>query len=117
MPYRPPKIEKIYYTIGEVAALFSAEVSCIRYWTDFFDFIKPARNKKGNRLFTTKEIDQIRLVDYFINERGLTLQGVRKKMQDNPDDTIHHFEIIKKLQTIKSELLEMKNSVSSDFID
>ena len=46
------KIEKIYYTIGEVAELFEVNASLIRFWENEFDFLSPRKNKKGNRLFT-----------------------------------------------------------------
>lgn len=41
----------MYYTIGEVAEMLGENTSLIRFWsTTFSDFIKPVRNKKGNRL-------------------------------------------------------------------
>jgi len=48
MPYKKPKIEKILYSIGEVAEMFDVNVSLIRFWEKEFDIIKPIKNKKGN---------------------------------------------------------------------
>ena len=55
MPYKEPKIEKLYYTIGEVAETFNVNTSLIRFWEKEFDIIKPHKNKKGNRLFTDRK--------------------------------------------------------------
>ena len=56
MPYKETKVEKVYFTIGEVAKMFSVNTSLIRYWEKEFDVIKPKKNKKGNRLFNKQDI-------------------------------------------------------------
>ena len=59
MPYKPKTIEKLYYSIGEVAKEFNVNVSLIRFWEKEFDILKPKKNKKGNR----KNIRKRRLLD------------------------------------------------------
>ena len=49
MPYKEKRVEKLYYSIGEVAEMFNVNPSLIRYWEKEFDIIKPKKNKKGNR--------------------------------------------------------------------
>ena len=44
------KTEKLFYSIGEVAAMFNVNTSLIRYWENEFDIIKPKKNKKGDLL-------------------------------------------------------------------
>ncbi len=57
MPYKEFKIEKLYYTIGEVADILNENTSLVRFWSQKFpEFIKPARNKKGTRLFTADDL-------------------------------------------------------------
>lgn len=111
MPYKEQKIEKLYYTIGEVAAMFSVNTSLIRFWEKEFDIIKPKRNKKGNRLFTKQDVENFYIIYHLVKERGLTLDGARKKMKENKEDTINNFEVIKSLKNIKSMLLEIKKSL------
>jgi len=57
MPYKEQKVEKLFYSIGEVADMFKVNTSLIRFWEKEFDIIKPKKNKKGNRLFTKEDID------------------------------------------------------------
>lgn len=111
MPYKERKIEKLYYTIGEVASMFDVNTSLIRFWEKEFDIIKPKRNKKGNRLFTKQDVENFYIIYHLVKERGLTLEGAKKKMKDNKDDTINNFEVIKSLQEIKAILLEVKDSL------
>ncbi len=111
MPYKERKIEKVYYSIGEVAEMFDVNTSLIRFWEKEFDIIKPKKNKKGNRLFTRRDIDNFHLIFYLVKEKGMTLKGAQKKLKDNKDETTHNFEIIKSLKEIKDQLLEIKDSL------
>ncbi len=57
MPYKEKPTTKLYHSISEVANHFEVNNSLIRFWEREFDIIKPKRNKKGNRLFTQKDMD------------------------------------------------------------
>ncbi|MDX2445039.1 MAG: MerR family transcriptional regulator [Bacteroidales bacterium] len=108
MPYKEKKIEKLYYSIGEVADMFNVNTSLIRYWEKEFDIIRPKKNNKGNRLFTPEDIDNFHIIYYLVKERGMTLKGAKKKMSENKEDTVQNFEVVKSLQNIKEMLLEVK---------
>ena len=108
MPYKAHKIEKLFYTIGEVADMFEVNTSLIRYWEQQFNIIKPQKNKKGNRLFTQQDIDNFHLIYHYVKERGMTLQGAKQKLKENKNDTVQDFEVIKRLKSIKSELIAIR---------
>jgi DNA-binding transcriptional MerR regulator len=105
------RIEKVYYTIGEVAELFEVNPSLIRFWEKEFDILKPAKNKKGNRLFTKKDLDNLRIIYHLVKERGYTLQGAREKLKNNKEDVEHKVEIIDSLQQIRQYLLEIRDEL------
>ncbi len=111
MPYKEPKIEKIYYSISEVAEMFDVNQSLIRYWDKEFDIINPHKNKKGNRLFTKDDIKNFHLIYHLVKERGMTLKGAKQKISENKENTINNFEVIEKLKIIKNQLLEIKNNL------
>lgn len=107
MPYKETKVEKLYYSIGEVANMFKVNTSLIRFWEKEFDIIKPKKNKKGNRLFTKKDIDNFHIIYHLVKEKGMTLKGAKKKMTENKDDTEHNFEIVRSLENIKEMLIDL----------
>jgi DNA-binding transcriptional MerR regulator len=102
------KIEKLYYSIGEVADMFDVNTSLIRYWEKEFAIIKPKKNKKGNRLFTQTDVDNFHLIYHLVKERGMTLTGAKHKLKENKDDTLNNFEVIQSLKEIKQMLLDIK---------
>ena len=111
MPYKKPKIEKVIFTIGEVADMIGESTSLIRYWENQFDTLKPQKNKKGNRLFTKDDIELVQLIFHLVKERGLTIKGAKQKLKENRDETIHNYEIVKRLQIIREELVGIRDGL------
>ena len=111
MPYKKPKIEKVFYTIGEVAEMFDVNTSNIRFWENEFDILKPHKNNKGNRLFTKDDIENLKIIYHLLKERGMTIKGAQKKLKENKEDTIQNIEVISRLQEIKRMLIEIKEDM------
>jgi len=105
------KIEKLYYTIGEVSELFEVNASLIRFWEKEFDILKPKKNKKGNRLFTPQDIDHLRIIYHLVKERGYTLQGAREKLKNNKEEVINKVAVVGSLNRIKEFLLDLKEQM------
>ena len=83
MPYKEKEIEKLYYTIGEVAQMFNVNTSHIRFWSKEFDVIRPATNKKGNRLYTQADIENFKKIYHLVKEKGYTLKGAKSELKDH----------------------------------
>jgi DNA-binding transcriptional MerR regulator len=105
------RIEKVYYSIGEVADLFEVRPSLIRFWEKEFDILKPQKNKKGNRLFTRQDIANLRLIFHLVKERGYTLQGAKDKLKQNREDVERRVEIVDSLYKIRNFLDELKKEL------
>jgi DNA-binding transcriptional MerR regulator len=112
MPYREKKVEKLYYQIGEVAEMFSEPVSTIRFWEKEFDFLKPKKNNKGNRLFLEEDIKNLRLIHHLLRERGMTIEGARKHLKNNRGDTEYRLEIADTLRNIRDMLTDIKDEIN-----
>ncbi len=110
-PYREKPITKLYYSIGEVAVMFDVKTSLIRFWEKEFDILKPKKNKKGNRLFTQKDVDNLKVIHHLVKERGFTLNGAKKKLRENRADTIQNEEIVEKLKDIRHFLAELREKL------
>jgi DNA-binding transcriptional MerR regulator len=111
MPYKERKVEKLYYSIGEVAEMLVVPVSTIRFWENEFDILKPMKNKKGNRLFTPADIKNLKILHHLVKEEGMTLSGAKKKLAVKWDETEYKYEISESLQNIKSMLLDIRDNI------
>jgi len=103
--------DKRYYSIGEVAKAFDVNASLIRFWDGEFDILKPKKNAKGNRMFTPEDVINLKLIYHLVKERGFTLEGARTHLKEGQKKTLDKFEIISKLETIKTQLMNIKNQL------
>ena len=111
MPYKDKNIEKLYYSIGEVAKMFNVSTSLIRFWEKEFDIIKPTKNKKGNRLFSKQDVDNFHTIFHLVKENGYTLTGAKEKLKAKPEETNNEMEIVFRLKKVKAFLLELKETL------
>lgn len=103
--------ERLYYNIGEVAQAFGVNTSLIRFWEKEFDALKPKKNAKGNRKFTPQDIKNLELIYHLVKERGFTLEGAKIHLKENKQKTLDQFEIIRKLESVKAELIKIKEQL------
>jgi DNA-binding transcriptional MerR regulator len=111
MPYREKKIEKLYYSIGEVSKMLDVPVSTVRFWENEFKILRPMKNKKGNRMFTAADVRNLTIIHKLLKEEGMTMAGVKKKLDGKWEETDHKFEINESLNRIKGLLIELRDSI------
>ena len=111
MAYKEKSTEKLFYRIGEVAEMFDVNVSLIRFWEKEFDILKPKKNKKGNRLFTKIDLNNLKIIYHLVKERGFTLEGAKMKLKENKKDTINNFEIVNHLKDIRGFLVKLREEL------
>lgn len=111
MPYKEKEIEKLYYSIGEVAEMLEVNASMLRYWEREFDILKPKKNAKGDRFFTKGDIEKIKLIYHLVKEKGYTLEGAKARLKANPEQEEKKFKLIEKLKKVKDFLNELKDEL------
>ena len=97
--------------MGEIANAFGVNQSLIRFWDKEFDILKPKKNAKGNRQFTPDDVKNLQLIFHLLKERGFTIEGAKTHLKDGQKKTLDKFEIVRKLENIKNELLLIKNEL------
>ncbi len=106
--------EKIFYSMGEVAEMFDVNQSLIRHWESQFGVLKPKRNKKGNRLFSPQDVENLKLIYHLVKERGMTLEGAKralKRPHGESDGMKREVELMERLQRIRALLVEVREEL------
>lgn len=118
MPYKEKTIEKLYWTIGEVAAELEVNTSLIRHWEKEIGMVRPKRTGRGDRLYTRKEIDLLKRIQHLVKDQGFTLQGAREQLRKGAANAGHsedvHAELRERLLRIRTQLLEL--SVGAEMV-
>jgi len=111
MAYKEKEIEKIYYSIGEVAELFNVAPSLIRFWESEFDLIQPKKNRKGNRQFTKEDIENVRTIYHLVKQKGFTLQGAKEMLRNDTQAVRDKMEMYESLKKIRQFLVEVRDKL------
>jgi DNA-binding transcriptional MerR regulator len=103
--------EKLFYSIGEVSEMFELNASTLRFWEKEFEVLRPTKNKKGNRLFTQKDIEHIALIVDLVKQKGYTIQGAREQLKQKPESgpSTRNQEVIEKLKKIRASLVKLRD--------
>ncbi len=108
--------EKLYYSMGEVAEMFDVRPSLLRHWESQFGVLKPKRNKKGNRLFTPADVENLKLIYHLVKEQGMTLEGARKALRQCRREKAvpRDVELLERLQRIRALLVEVREELKGN---
>jgi len=99
------KLNKLYYSIGEVSQITNLKQYVLRYWETEFPQLQPLKNRAGNRTYRKKDIDLIINIKDLLYNKKFTIEGAKsmlgsKRISETPL-------LDKQLHTIKKELLEI----------
>jgi DNA-binding transcriptional MerR regulator len=106
--------QKVYYSMGEVAEMLDVSHSMIRYWEKNFDILAPAKNKKGNRMFSPDDVQNLKTIYHLVKERGMTIAGARKYLKASRHSLERDMELAERLATIRSLLAEVRDSLEGE---
>ena len=107
--------EKLFYSMGEVAEMFDVNTSLIRHWESQFSILRPKRNKKGNRLFSPEDVENLKMIYHLVKERGMTLEGAKKALRKAPSESgvDRDAELMERLQRIRALLVEVREDLKA----
>jgi DNA-binding transcriptional MerR regulator len=107
---RVEEMEKLYYSIGEVADMFEVNASLIRFWEKEFPQLQPRKNNRGNRVYSKKDLELFRKIHFLVKEKGFTLEGaknaLRKKVEQDESEFIRY-----RLVKVREELLSIMSGL------
>lgn len=102
---------KIYYSISEVAKIIGVSEPTLRFWETEFPHIRPRTTANRVRQYTTKEIDDIKLVYNLIKVRGFKIAAARKMLHANRKEVENTDKIMQKLQNVRDQLVALKEQM------
>ena len=102
------KSDFAYMTIGEIAKELNLvnkktgalQTHTIRYWETQFKQIKPSVRAGKRRYYSNENLKTIKLIQFLLKEKGLTINGV-KKVLNNPDPKSIDLDADKGINTAK----------------
>lgn len=91
--------------------MFQVNESLLRFWEKEFPQIKPKKGSRGIRSYSKGDIEQIRLIYDLLKVRGLKISAARELLKQNKEGVARPLEAIERLQTIRAELVAMRDAL------
>jgi DNA-binding transcriptional MerR regulator len=104
-------MERLYYSISEVAEQLNVNASLLRFWEKEFPQLKPRKNGKGTRFYTQEDIQLIKQIYYLVREQNLTLEGARNRLKNKKENVEKQQEVVERLKNIRRELLNIRKEL------
>jgi DNA-binding transcriptional MerR regulator len=103
---------KLYYRIGEVAGIVGVEPHVLRYWETEFRSIRPQKSRKGQRIYSRRDVDRLLKVKDLLYTHGFTIAGARKKLREAGAEPPTEGES-RALGAARNALFELRHEVES----
>lgn len=91
--------------------MFGVNASQIRFYEKEFDVLQPKKNKKGNRLFTPEDIENLKIIFHLVDDKGFTLKGAKEHLKNNSSEVKENQKIIASLEKLKDFLLKLNEEI------
>jgi DNA-binding transcriptional MerR regulator len=106
------EIKKVFFKMGEVSKTIGVPASMLRFWEKEFNCLQNVqKNRKGDRLYTEQNIEDLKTIHYLVKEKGYTLQGANEYMETSNNHSNKNAEMLKSLQNLKAFLLDLKQNL------
>jgi DNA-binding transcriptional MerR regulator len=101
---------KLYYRIGEVSDIVGVEPHVLRYWETEFRSIRPQKSRKGQRIYSRRDVEKLITVKDLLYSHGFTIAGARKKLREGGAEPPAAEETQQKVSA-RTRLLELRSEV------
>jgi DNA-binding transcriptional MerR regulator len=104
---------KLYYRIGEVAEIVGVEPHVLRYWETEFRSIRPQKSRKGQRIYSRRDVDKLLKVKDLLYTHGFTIAGARKRLRETGLEpaSAQHAPETGKSERLRTELTALRGDV------
>jgi DNA-binding transcriptional MerR regulator len=99
---------RTYFHISDVAKMLNMTVPNLRFWESQFEILRPKKNRRGDRYFTRQDIEHLKVIHHLLKEKGYTIEGARRKINENPNDLVNKVALLAKLNEMRSFLASLK---------
>jgi len=80
--FEEPVAAREYYSIGDVCDLTGLKPHVLRYWETQFEVLNPSKNRAGNRIYRSREVELILLVKHLLYDKKFTIDGARQHLKE-----------------------------------
>jgi len=73
--------DKLYFKIGEVAAIVGVQPYVLRYWEGEFSVVRPSKSRSKHRLYRRRDVETLLQIKRLLHDERFTIEGARKRLK------------------------------------
>jgi DNA-binding transcriptional MerR regulator len=73
--------DKLYFKIGEVAAIIGVPAYVLRYWESEFSVVRPSKTRSKHRLYRRRDVETLLHIKHLLHDERFTIEGARKRLK------------------------------------
>jgi len=105
---------KLYYRIGEVAEIVGVEPHVLRYWETEFRAIRPQKSRKGQRIYSRRDVEKLLRVKDLLYTHGFTIAGARKRLREAGQEPSPEIDRVRATASeVRRTLLDLRSEVEA----
>jgi DNA-binding transcriptional MerR regulator len=78
----PRRGRRTFYSIGEVCGMLDLKPHVLRYWETQFRGLAPSKNRAGNRVYQSSEVELIALIRTLVHDERYTIEGAKRRLEE-----------------------------------
>jgi DNA-binding transcriptional MerR regulator len=104
--------DKLFFRIGEVAELVGVEPHVLRYWETEFRSIRPEKSRKGQRVYSRRDVDTLLRVKDLLYGHRYTIAGAKQKLRSEGLEPVDESDpLVREARQMRTTLLGLREDL------
>lgn len=105
--------DKLYFRIGEVARIVGVQAHVLRYWETEFRSVRPTKSRRGQRVYSRRDVETLLKVKELLYGHGYTIAGAKRRLRSGGVEPADENDPMKKeAQRLRSALTTLRADIA-----
>ena len=105
--------DKLYFKIGEVAAIVGVQAYVLRYWESEFSVIRPSKTRSKHRLYRRRDVETLLQIKRLLHDERFTIEGARRRLKTLQKEERHQTELPLGDRAYRTILTQLRKEIES----
>lgn len=110
--------DKLFFRIGEVAEIVGVEPHVLRYWETEFRSVRPTKSRKGQRVYSRRDVDTLLKVKELLYGHKYTIAGAKRKLRGKGVEPVEADDpVFKEVKRLRETLTDLRQDIAQALKD
>lgn len=106
--------DQLEFKIGHAADLVGVKPYVLRFWETEFDALKPKKSRKGQRVYSRRDVETAMMIKKLLYEDRFSIEGARTKLRELRSKVKEERAVSGILEEVRSLALQELRAISEE---